>query len=43
VEYCKKNNIVVQAYAPLLRGALDDPVIQELAAKVIIYISSLKA
>ncbi|KAJ8595101.1 Aldo/keto reductase, partial [Rhizopogon salebrosus TDB-379] len=33
VEYCKKNNIVVQAYAPLLRGALDDPVIQELAAK----------
>jgi len=33
VEYCNKNNIVVQAYSPLLRGALDTPVIQELATK----------
>jgi len=33
VEYCNKNNIVVQAYTPLLRGAMDDPVIQELATK----------
>ncbi|KAG1878982.1 NADP-dependent oxidoreductase domain-containing protein [Suillus subluteus] len=33
VEYCRKNNIVVQAYSPLLRGAFDNPVIQELSTK----------
>lgn len=33
VEYCKKNNIVVQAYSPLVRGALDNKVIQELSTK----------
>ncbi|KAG1824553.1 NADP-dependent oxidoreductase domain-containing protein [Suillus subaureus] len=33
VEYCRKNNIIVQAYSPLLRGALDNPVIQELSTK----------
>ncbi|KAG2052000.1 Aldo/keto reductase [Suillus hirtellus] len=33
VEYCRKNNIVVQAYSPLVRGALDNRVIQELSTK----------
>ncbi|KAI0360893.1 Aldo/keto reductase [Trametes cingulata] len=33
VEYCKANGIVVQAYSPLVRGKLDDPVFQELAKK----------
>ncbi|KIK46796.1 hypothetical protein CY34DRAFT_799952 [Suillus luteus UH-Slu-Lm8-n1] len=33
VEYCTKNNIIVQAYSPLVRGAFDNPVIQELATK----------
>ncbi|KAH7921348.1 Aldo/keto reductase [Leucogyrophana mollusca] len=33
VEYCKKNNIVVQAYTPLLRGAMDNPVLQEISQK----------
>ncbi|OAX42034.1 Aldo/keto reductase [Rhizopogon vinicolor AM-OR11-026] len=33
VEYCNKHNIVVQAYSPLLRGALDNPIIQKLAKK----------
>ncbi|KAG1792767.1 NADP-dependent oxidoreductase domain-containing protein [Suillus plorans] len=33
VEYCRKNNIVVQAYSPLVCGALDNPVIQELSTK----------
>ncbi|KAG1745130.1 NADP-dependent oxidoreductase domain-containing protein [Suillus paluster] len=33
VEYCRKNKIIVQAYSPLVRGALDNTVIQELAAK----------
>ncbi|KAG2365974.1 NADP-dependent oxidoreductase domain-containing protein [Suillus spraguei] len=33
VEYCNKNNIVVQAYSPLLRGAFDNTVIQELSTK----------
>lgn len=36
VEYCNQHNIVVQAYTPLLRGAFDNPLIQELAAKVTI-------
>ncbi|KDQ49722.1 hypothetical protein JAAARDRAFT_617210 [Jaapia argillacea MUCL 33604] len=33
VEYCKKNGIVVQAYTPLVRGKLDNPVIVETAEK----------
>ncbi|KAG2148945.1 NADP-dependent oxidoreductase domain-containing protein [Suillus clintonianus] len=33
VEYCIKHNIIVQAYSPLVRGAFDNPVIQELSAK----------
>ncbi|KAG2135555.1 NADP-dependent oxidoreductase domain-containing protein [Suillus cothurnatus] len=33
VEYCRKNNIVVQAYTPLVRGAFDNPLIQELSTK----------
>ncbi|KAL1748733.1 NADP-dependent oxidoreductase domain-containing protein [Schizophyllum fasciatum] len=33
VEYCKKNNIVVQAYCPIIRGQLDNAVIQSLAKK----------
>ncbi|KAG2113565.1 NADP-dependent oxidoreductase domain-containing protein [Suillus discolor] len=33
VEYCRKNGIVVQAYSPLVCGALDNPVIQELSTK----------
>jgi len=31
VEYCNANNIVVQAYCPLLRGDFSNPVIQEVA------------
>lgn len=34
VEYCKKNNIVVEAYCPLVRGAFDDPVLQDVSKKV---------
>ena len=33
-KYCKANNIVVQAYCPIIRGQMDDPVIQEVATKV---------
>ncbi|KAF8973083.1 NADP-dependent oxidoreductase domain-containing protein [Flammula alnicola] len=33
VKYCKENNIVVQAYCPIVRGKMDHPVIQEVAAK----------
>ncbi|KAH7885518.1 NADP-dependent oxidoreductase domain-containing protein [Phlebopus sp. FC_14] len=33
VEYCAKHNIVVQAYTPLVRGAVDNDVIQELSKK----------
>lgn len=33
-EYCEKNNIVVQAYCPLVRGRFDNPALQEVAAKV---------
>ncbi|KAG1830239.1 NADP-dependent oxidoreductase domain-containing protein [Suillus variegatus] len=33
VDYCKKNNIIVQAYSPLVRGAFDNQVIQELSTK----------
>ncbi|OSX63052.1 hypothetical protein POSPLADRAFT_1141671 [Postia placenta MAD-698-R-SB12] len=32
-EYCEKNNIVVQAYCPLVRGRFDNPALQEVAAK----------
>jgi diketogulonate reductase-like aldo/keto reductase len=34
VEYCKALGIVVQAYCPVIRGQLDDPLFIELAAKV---------
>lgn len=33
VEYCKEHGIVVQAYCPLVRGKMDDPVIQAIAKK----------
>jgi len=33
VEYCKKNDIVVQAYCPLVRGQFDNPVLQDVARK----------
>ncbi|KAF5322694.1 hypothetical protein D9619_001555 [Psilocybe cf. subviscida] len=33
VEYCRKHNIVVQAYCPIIRGDMGDPVIQEIAKK----------
>jgi diketogulonate reductase-like aldo/keto reductase len=35
VEYCTKNNIVIQAYCPIIRGRMDDPVIQEVSKKVL--------
>ncbi|THU97113.1 Aldo/keto reductase [Dendrothele bispora CBS 962.96] len=31
VDYCKKHNIVVSAYCPLVRGAFDNSVLQELS------------
>ncbi|KAF8590190.1 Aldo/keto reductase [Ramaria rubella] len=34
VEYCKEHGITVQAYCPLIRGAFDNPVLQEVSAKV---------
>ena len=34
VEWCRKHNIVVQAYCPILRGKMDHPVIQDIASKV---------
>ncbi|KIM45210.1 hypothetical protein M413DRAFT_441890 [Hebeloma cylindrosporum] len=33
VKYCEANNIVVQAYCPIIRGQMDDPVIPEVAKK----------
>ncbi|KAH7904296.1 NADP-dependent oxidoreductase domain-containing protein [Hygrophoropsis aurantiaca] len=33
VEYCKKHDIVVQAYTPLIRGATDNAVLQEISKK----------
>ncbi|KDQ49379.1 hypothetical protein JAAARDRAFT_63753 [Jaapia argillacea MUCL 33604] len=33
VSYCREHSIVVQAYCPIIRGKMDDPVIQEVAAK----------
>ncbi|KAG6812022.1 hypothetical protein H0H92_004684 [Tricholoma furcatifolium] len=33
VSYCRDNNIVVQAYCPIIRGKMDHPVITELATK----------
>ncbi|KAF6749771.1 Aldo/keto reductase [Ephemerocybe angulata] len=33
VKYCQENGIVVEAYCPILRGQMDHPVIQEIAAK----------
>lgn len=34
VEYCKTNNIIVQAYCPIIRGRMDNSVIHELSQKV---------
>jgi diketogulonate reductase-like aldo/keto reductase len=34
VKYCTANNIIVQAYCPIIRGRMDDPIIQEVATKV---------
>ena len=34
VAYCLEHDIVVQAYSPLIRGRLDDPIFAQLAAKV---------
>ncbi|KAK2464217.1 hypothetical protein APHAL10511_003674 [Amanita phalloides] len=33
VEYCRANHIIIQAYSPLVRGKMDDPVIQQIAAR----------
>ncbi|KAI0812271.1 NADP-dependent oxidoreductase domain-containing protein [Irpex lacteus] len=33
VEYCRRNNIVVSAYSPLLQGKMDHPVLQSIARK----------
>ncbi|KAI0769628.1 Aldo/keto reductase [Trametes elegans] len=33
VAYCLEHDIVVQAYSPLIRGKLDDPIFAQLAAK----------
>jgi len=33
VKYCQENNIVVEAYCPIIRGQMNDPAIQEIAAK----------
>ncbi|KAF8973082.1 2,5-didehydrogluconate reductase [Flammula alnicola] len=33
VNYCKVNNIVIEAYCPIIRGKMDHPVIKEVAAK----------
>ncbi|KAL1735512.1 NADP-dependent oxidoreductase domain-containing protein [Schizophyllum commune] len=33
VEYCNQNNIVVQAYCPIIRGQMDNAVIQSVAKK----------
>jgi diketogulonate reductase-like aldo/keto reductase len=35
VEYCKKEGILIQAYCPLIRGKFDDPVLQQVAQKVL--------
>ncbi len=40
VEYCRKHAIVVQAYCPILRGKLDHEVIQEIAKKERVLVSS---
>ncbi|KZT65946.1 Aldo/keto reductase [Daedalea quercina L-15889] len=34
VEYCKAHNITVEAYCPLVRGKLDDPVIAGIAKRI---------
>ncbi|KAI0068700.1 Aldo/keto reductase [Artomyces pyxidatus] len=33
VDYCREHGIIVQAYTPLVRGALDNPVLQQIAKK----------
>ena len=34
VQWCRANKVEIQAYCPVLRGKLDDPVIGEIARKV---------
>ena len=34
VEWCRKRGILMQAYCAILRGAMDHPVIQDIAKKV---------
>ena len=34
VEYCKKHDILVEAYTPLIRGKWDEPAFKEIADKV---------
>ena len=38
VDYCVKNNIIVEAYCPLVRGAFDNPTLQEVSKKVCSYL-----
>jgi diketogulonate reductase-like aldo/keto reductase len=33
IKYCEENNIIVQAYCPIIRGQMGHPVIQEVAVK----------
>ncbi|KAK7685357.1 hypothetical protein QCA50_011721 [Cerrena zonata] len=33
VEYCRKHDIAVEAYCPIIRGKMDDPVIVDIAKK----------
>ncbi|KAF8690171.1 hypothetical protein AX14_003103 [Amanita brunnescens Koide BX004] len=33
VEYCRANNIVIEAYSPIVRGNMDHPVIKRIAEK----------
>ncbi|KAH9940466.1 Aldo/keto reductase [Epithele typhae] len=33
VDYCREHGVIVQAYSPLIRGQLDDPVFAQLAQK----------
>ena len=34
VAYCREHGIVIQAYAPLIRGQFDDPILMRLSEKV---------
>lgn len=35
VDYYRKHGIVVQAYSPLVRGAMDDPVITQVVSNTV--------